>query len=50
MGMFLQKVGVQYEIVTDGVECTQQVFGKDHETYSLILVRLSSLFSPFNFS
>lgn len=40
MGMFLRKVGVQFELVSDGVEGTQRVFSQDHSTYSLVLCDL----------
>lgn len=36
--MFLMKVGVEVDLAVDGVECTDKLFAKDHEYYSLILV------------
>jgi nitrogen-specific signal transduction histidine kinase/CheY-like chemotaxis protein len=42
---FLSKVGIEVEIALDGVECTEKVFSKTHDYYSLILVR--HLFVPF---
>jgi hypothetical protein len=36
--MFLAKVGVEVEIVTDGVECTKRIFNHDYGFYSLVLV------------
>jgi PAS domain S-box-containing protein len=37
---FLSKVGIHVEKAMDGVECTETVFAKPHDFYSLILVRL----------
>jgi CheY-like chemotaxis protein len=39
---FLSKVGIHVEKALDGVECTETVFAKPHDFYSLILVRLPS--------
>lgn len=36
---FLSKVGIHVEKAIDGVECTETVFAKPHDFYSLILVR-----------
>jgi len=36
--MYLSKVGISVEVALDGVECTDKVFSKPHEHYSLILV------------
>lgn len=36
---FLSKVGIHVEKAMDGVECTETVFAKPHDFYSLILVR-----------
>jgi PAS domain S-box-containing protein len=35
---YLKKVGVEVEVVMDGVECTEKVFSLGHGYYSLILV------------
>ncbi|KAI9884560.1 MAG: hypothetical protein M1823_003655 [Watsoniomyces obsoletus] len=40
IGMFLKKVGMQVEIVTDGVECLDRVFQQEHGYYSLVLCDL----------
>jgi nitrogen-specific signal transduction histidine kinase/PAS domain-containing protein len=37
---YLSKVGINVEVALDGVECTDKVFSKPHEHYSLILVSL----------
>lgn len=34
---FLEKIGVDVEIAEDGVECTETVFSKPHDYYSMIL-------------
>ncbi|OAA58186.1 autoinducer 2 sensor kinase/phosphatase luxQ [Cordyceps fumosorosea ARSEF 2679] len=34
---YLEKIGVEVEIAEDGVECTELVFNKPHNYYSLIL-------------
>lgn len=39
---FLSKVGIEVEKAMDGVECTEKVFARPHDFYSLILV------SPFS--
>lgn len=43
---FLSKVGIHVEKAIDGVECTETVFAKPHDFYSLILVRLLPPFAP----
>lgn len=35
---YLEKIGVEVEIAEDGIECTELVFNKPHDYYSLILV------------
>lgn len=35
---FLGKIGVEVEIAADGVECTDKVFARDPDFYSLVLV------------
>jgi CheY-like chemotaxis protein len=35
---YLTKVGINVEIAYDGVECTEKLFAKPHDHYSLILV------------
>lgn len=35
---YLEKIGVEVEIAEDGIECTELVFNKPHNYYSLILV------------
>ncbi|CZS96438.1 probable autoinducer 2 sensor kinase/phosphatase luxQ [Rhynchosporium graminicola] len=37
---YLSKVGIAVDLALDGVECTEQVFGKPHSFYSLILCDL----------
>ncbi|KAK3372853.1 hypothetical protein B0T24DRAFT_528656 [Lasiosphaeria ovina] len=37
---YLKKVGIAVELAADGVECTETVFSKPHEYYSLILCDL----------
>ncbi|KAJ6780955.1 hypothetical protein PWT90_06018 [Aphanocladium album] len=34
---YLEKIGVEVEIAEDGIECTELVFDKSHDYYSLIL-------------
>ena len=36
---FLHKVGMEVETAMDGNVCTEKVFGKRHDYYSIILVR-----------
>lgn len=38
---YLKKVGVDVELAADGVECTDVVFSRPHDYFSLILVSLS---------
>ncbi len=42
---YLSKVGINVEVALDGVECTDKVFSKPHEYYSLILVSLITYWS-----
>jgi nitrogen-specific signal transduction histidine kinase len=44
---YLSKVGINVEVALDGVECTDKVFSKPHEHYSLILVSLIAYCSLF---
>jgi CheY-like chemotaxis protein len=37
---YLKKVGLDVEVATDGAECTDKVFARDHGYYSLILCDL----------
>ncbi|OLN95371.1 Peroxide stress-activated histidine kinase mak1 [Colletotrichum chlorophyti] len=37
---YLKKVGVEVEVATDGAECTDMVFARSHNYYSLILCDL----------
>lgn len=40
---YLEKIGVEVEIAEDGIECTEFLFSKPHNYYSLILVGLCTL-------
>ena len=44
---YLSKVGINVEVALDGVECTDKVFSKPHEHYSLILVSFMAYCSVF---
>lgn len=35
---YLDKIGMEVELAMDGVECTDKVFSKPHDYYSIILV------------
>lgn len=35
---YLEKIGIEAELALDGVECTDKLFSKPHDYYSLILV------------